>query len=181
MSNALKSAPGKRPATKLRSAISKRAKPGAAMKRTIKSGSAKASMALTQSDKTEVRAKTLRLQPNYEKGLAFLKQVLNVPINKMVNEAVGDYIRRRTAEMESGLTTTLEQLQAYRRSDPEFSAARRSFIDAELHHGKDDPMEGRIVTAAASSRVAAKQPTLVTDEDAAAGPVLRKVRELMRG
>lgn len=92
-----------------------------------------------------VRTKTLRLEPTLERGLAILKGVLKRPINKMVNDAVGEYIRRQTAQVESDLTTTLAQLQAYRRADPEFAAARQAFIEGEALYGKDDPMEGRIV------------------------------------
>ena len=87
--------------------------------------------------------KTLRLQPAYEQGLVILKRALNKPINKMVNEAVGQYIERQSAHLEAELTTTLEELQAYRRSDPDFAASRLAFIEAEALHGKEDPMEGQ--------------------------------------
>ena len=49
-----------------------------------------------------VKAKTLRLAPEYEAGLTLLKGVLGMPVNKMVNEAVGEYIVRRTAKVEIG-------------------------------------------------------------------------------
>jgi hypothetical protein len=92
-----------------------------------------------------VRTKTLRLEPTFERGLVILKGVLKMPINKMVNEAVGQYIHRQAAIVEATLTTTLEELQAYRRSDPEFEVSRQAFIESEALLGKGDPMEGEIV------------------------------------
>ena len=130
---------------------------------------------------TPLRVKTLRLEPMFEQGLVILKGVLHKPINKMVNEAVGEYIERRAAEVEAELTSTLEQLRAYRRADPGFSVERRAFIDAEARYGKDDPAEGRVVTVApppgayASRRAAASGPASNADN-----PALAMVRELLR-
>jgi len=113
-----------------------------------------------------VRTKTLRLDPTFERGLAILKGVLTMPINKMGNEAVGRYIHRQTAMVEATLTTTLEELQAYWRSDPEFKVSRQAFMESEALLGKGDPMEGEIVQvkrpagapAATRNRAAARDP-----------------------
>lgn len=146
-----------------------------------KSDSAKAPQAFAESNEDSVRTKTLRLQPSYERGLVMLKQILKMPINKMVNEAVGEYIQRRTAEVEAQLTTTLEQLHAYRLADPDFVAARQAFIESEALHGKDDPMEGRIVQVKVPKRDALKSGSAaVPAEAAAAGPALSKVRDMLR-
>lgn len=183
MSKALTPVRGKPAPAKARSAASKRAQPGAVeRKRISKSGPAKAPQALAAADEDTVRTKTLRLQPSYEKGLVILKRVLKMPINKMVNEAVGEYIQRRTAEVESELTTTLEQLHAYRLADPDFLAARQAVIEGEALHGKNDPMEGRIVRLKKPARSAAQSGSSApTTEAVATGPALSKVRELLRG
>lgn len=183
MSNVLKPLRSKPAPAKARGAAPKRAKPGAVeSKRVTKSGSAKAPQALATSNEDAVRTKTLRLQPSYEKGLVILKRVLKMPINKMVNEAVGEYIQRRTAEAESELTTTLEELHAYRLADPDFMAARQAFIQGEAMHGKDDPMEGRIVPAEKPARGAVESGSSAAPTEAAAtGPALSKVRELLHG
>jgi hypothetical protein len=118
---------------------------GVALSCAIKDSGVKPAEAFSTPQRLAVRTKTLRLEPTFERGLVLLKGVLKKPINKMVNEAVGEYIQRRTAQVESELTTTLEDLQAYRRSDPEFLAARQAFIDAEALYGRDDPMQGRVV------------------------------------
>jgi hypothetical protein len=172
-----KSAPAK-----ARGGTTKRAKPGAVgVKHISKVGPAEAPQILGGSNEDSVRTKTLRLQPSYEKGLVILKRVLKMPINKMVNEAVGEYIQRRTAEVESELTTTLEQLRAYRLADPDFVAARQAFIEGEALYGKDDPMEGRLVHVKVRACDAVKSGySAPPTEDVAAGPALSKVREMLR-
>lgn len=173
-----KSAPAK-----ARGATSKRAKPGAVVvKRITKIGPAGAPQALAGPNEDAVRTKTLRLQPSYEKGLVMLKRILKMPINKMVNEAVGEYIQRRIAEAESELTTTLTQLHEYRLADPDFVALRQAFIEGEALYGKDDPMEGRTVHVKVPARVAVEPGSSAPRTQAVpAGPALSKVREMLRG
>jgi hypothetical protein len=92
-----------------------------------------------------VKTKTLRLAPEFEAGLALLKGVLGVPVNKMVNEAVGEYIRRRSAQVEADLTDVLDQVKAYRRADPHFKLARSRLVEAEASGGRHDAVEGVVV------------------------------------
>ena len=183
MSKVLTAIRSKSAPAKARRATSKRVKPGAVVvQRIAKIGPAEAPQALAGSNEDAVRTKTLRLQPSYEKGLVILKRILKMPINKMVNEAVGEYIQRRTAEVESELTTTLAQLHEYRLADPDFVAARRAFIEGEALYGKDDPMEGRIVHVKVPARAAVKPGSSAPPTKAvAAGPALSKVREMLRG
>lgn len=179
-----KSAPAKAPAV-----APKRSKTGdrvPPLNPTIKNRNLKAAKAVDEAfsvfQPASVRTKTLRLEPVLERGLVMLKEVQKKPINKMVNEAVGEYIQRRTAQVEAELTATLEQLQAYRLADPEFLAARQAFIEGEALYGKDDPMEGRIVRVKASAGAAKRQESnMAKERTAKAGPALTKVRELLRG
>lgn len=116
-----------------------------------------------------MRAKTLRLIPEFEEGLALLRRTLGKPVNKMVNEAVGEYIEKRTAEIETDLTGVLEQIKAYRRADPHFRRDLDGFVNAEAAHGAADPMEGVVYDV---------EPP---PAKAKAGPVLSMVREKLRG
>jgi hypothetical protein len=118
-----------------------------------------------------VKTKTLRLAPEYEAGLALLKGVLGTPVNKMVNEAVGEYIRKRSAEVEADLKGVLEQVKAYRRADPQFKQARARFADAEARLGGDDPLEGVVVDV---------KPPTVKRRAAKAGPAQTMIRELLK-
>jgi hypothetical protein len=119
-----------------------------------------------------VKTKTLRLSPEYEAGLALLKGVLGMPVNKMVNEAVGEYIRKRSAEVEADLAGVLAQVKAYRRADPQFKQARARWVDAEARLGGDDPVEGVMVDVAppAAKRRAVNK----------AGPAQTMIRELLK-
>lgn len=118
-----------------------------------------------------VKTKTLRLAPEYEAGLALLKGVLGTPVNKMVNEAVGEYIRKRSAEVEADLKGVLEQVKAYRRADPHFKQARARFVDAEARLGADDPLEGVVVDV---------KPPAVKRRAAKVGPAQTMIRELLK-
>jgi len=136
----------------------------------------KAARSVQVSDKTEaqgssVRAKTLRLTPEYEEGLALLRRTLGKPVNKMVNEAVGEYIEKRTAEIETDLTGVLEQIKAYRRADPHFAHDLDGFVKAEAARGAADPVEGVVYDV---------EPPSAKAKAAKPGPVLSMVREKLR-
>ncbi len=92
-----------------------------------------------------------------------LQSVLKQPMNKMVNEAVRDFIEKRTAEVEVDLRGVADRLRAYQQSDPGFLRAIARFSRAEAAHGAGDPVEGKVVRA--------PKP----------GPALSRVRELLRG
>jgi hypothetical protein len=88
------------------------------------------------------RAKTLRLTPQYEAGLDLLKGVLGKAVNKMVNEAVGEYIKKHTETVQVDLETLLARVQAYRLGDPEFKDAARRLVESEVRLTGKDPAEG---------------------------------------
>ena len=88
------------------------------------------------------KATTYRIDPVVQTGLALLSKVLGRPQNQLVNEAVRDFVARRSQEVEADLEATLESLRAYRRSDPNFDRALADWVDAEASL-KEDPAEGR--------------------------------------
>lgn len=94
------------------------------------------------------------------KGLEKLSTILNKPLNKLVNEAVREYVTRRISETEIELASTLDGLRAYRKSDPDFDRSIAEFISAEMSNAHD-PAEGRVVSEV--------------------GPVQEKVRKLLNG
>lgn len=95
-----------------------------------------------------VKVTTLRLAQPLHHKLELLQQVLGKPLNKLVNEAVDDYVERRTAEVELDLVQTLERIQAARRQDPGFKRAIAEFAAAEARHAKSDPVEGTVLQSA---------------------------------
>lgn len=105
-------------------------------------------------------ATTYRLDPHFQKGLALLGKVRKLSLNRMVNEAVGEYLESRAAAVEADLEETLRRVRAYREADPNFESAISRFADAEATLSGDDPVEGKTVSA---------------------GPAQRLVRQLIRG
>ena len=103
-----------------------------------------------------------------QQGLIVLGEVLERPLNKLVNEAVKEFIIKRSVQAQSELEETLRRLKALRKRDPQFKAARAKFVEAEARFGHDDTLEGEVlppVRAAASAK----------------GPVQAKVRGLLHG
>jgi hypothetical protein len=107
------------------------------------------------------KATTYRLDPHFQKGLALLGRLRKLPVNRMVNEAVGEYLASRAAAVEADLEETLRRVRAYREADPHFESAIAKFADDEAALASEDPVEGKTASAA--------------------GPAQRLVRQLIRG
>jgi hypothetical protein len=135
-------------------------------------GRASAAASARGAQAVAVKTKTLRLSPEFEAGLALLKGVLGVPVNKMVNEAVGEYIRKRSAEVEADLTGVLDQVKAYRRADPHFKQARARLVEAEARGGRRDPVEGVVIDV--------EPPPAKRRTSKAAGPSQTMIRDLLK-
>ena len=113
-----------------------------------------------------IKVTPVRLEPALRQGLVMLQGVLKVPMNKLVNQAVGDFIKKRTAEVETDLEAVLKQVKAYRKRDPKFREAIRLTAEAEAQAAKDgvrDPAQGTTYLIQAKK----------------AGPAQSMVRELL--
>src|SRR5262245_18389610 len=91
------------------------------------------------------KATTYRIDPNVQAGLSTLSKVFGGPQNQLVNEAVRDFVARRSREVERDLEATLEALRGYRKSEPKFEGALADYVDAEASLN-EDPGEGRRAT-----------------------------------
>jgi hypothetical protein len=109
------------------------------------------------------KATTFRIEPTAMSGLEKLSAILNKPLNKLANEAISEYVARRIAAVEVDLSSTLEDLRAYRKSDPNFERSIREVVEAEAM-ASHDPMEGTLVL-----------------ENESAGPTERKMLKLLNG
>jgi len=88
------------------------------------------------------KATTYRIDPVVQAGLSTLSKVLGRPQNQLVNEAVRDFVAKRSKEVEMDLQATLETVRAYRQSDPNFERAIADYVDAEASL-REDPAEGK--------------------------------------
>ncbi len=66
-------------------------------------------------------------------------------MNQLVNEALHDYLGRRSGAVERDLELTLARLRAYRRRDPHFKDAIAAVVEGEAASGREDPAEGTVV------------------------------------
>jgi predicted transcriptional regulator len=60
------------------------------------------------------KASTFRIEPSVRGALEHLSEVLNRPMNQLVNEALQDFVARRSRQLEQDLETTLARLRAGR-------------------------------------------------------------------
>ncbi|CAN5501362.1 hypothetical protein BH10PSE6_BH10PSE6_02290 [soil metagenome] len=91
------------------------------------------------------KASTFRIDPPVQSALENLSRVLRRPMNQLVNEALQDYLDRRSRAAERSLELTLASLRAYRKRDPHFKDAFASVVDVEATLGREDPAEGKVV------------------------------------
>lgn len=113
-----------------------------------------------------VKVTPVRLEPRLRQGLAVLQSVLKTPVNKLINQAVSDFLTTRTAQVETDLKAVLRQVKEYRKRDPRFEETFRRMVAAEakaVRHGVPDPAQGKTY--------------LIGDKET--GPVQSAIRELL--
>ena len=92
------------------------------------------------------RATTFRLDPEVRVQLSTLSEILDESQNRLANEAIREYVARRSLDVEAEMEATLEKLRAYRKKDPGFRRAIAEAVAAEVSvAAADDPAEGRVV------------------------------------
>lgn len=117
------------------------------------------------------KATTVRLEPSLQQGLETLSTVLKRPMNQLINEALHDYVTRRSHEVELDLKQTLTALRAYRQRDPAFKAAIASAAKAEAKHGHSDPLDGEVVIGEVVDGKVTRE----------TGPVSAEIHQLLHG
>jgi predicted transcriptional regulator len=120
------------------------------------------------------KASTVRIEPTLKGALEHLSSVLKRPMNQLVNEALRDFVARRSREAEHELEATLARLRAYRERDPHFKEAIAAVVDAEARYGKEDPAEGMVVRGKlVDGQLIATEPA---EED---GPIQSEIHRLL--
>ena len=94
------------------------------------------------------KATTFRFDPAAQEGLALLGRISKTPLNRLVNEAVVEYLHGRLAAAEGDLEQVLARIREYRRRDPGFEAAIRKFAESEAGGAAEDSVEGKTAPAA---------------------------------
>jgi predicted transcriptional regulator len=105
------------------------------------------------------KATTFRLDPEVRDELSTLSNILDESQNRLANEAIREYVARRSLDVEAELESTLKKLRAYRKVDPGF---RRAIADAAAAEvavaAADDPAEGQVISDPRLTSVATRGP-----------------------
>lgn len=88
-------------------------------------------------------AMTLRVDQRLKERLAKLSDLRQMPVNKLVNQALQQFVAREVLLIQEDLETSLEALRRLRDSDPDFERAIETAARAELSTA-DDPAQGEI-------------------------------------
>jgi|EndMetStandDraft_8_1072994.scaffolds.fasta_scaffold360058_2 hypothetical protein len=102
----------------------------------------------------------IRFDPVLRHGLEMLGRTLRTPMNKLVNQAVDDFLRRRTAEVETDLTALLNDIKEYRKKDPDLKKVVRRTAESEalaVRKRIQDPAEGHRMHREKRSRAASSK------------------------
>ncbi len=91
------------------------------------------------------KATTIRLDPVVKDRLDRLSILTDQSINALTNEALQEFIERRSLELEKEIEATLENVRAVRKSDPGFKRGIAAFAKAEAAL-EYDPVEGKVIT-----------------------------------
>jgi predicted transcriptional regulator len=98
------------------------------------------------------RATTFRIDEVAQEGLALLGRLSGRSANQLVNEAIKEFVAKRSLEIENELQETLSDLRAYRKRDPGFERAIADLAEAEAS-AAHDPAEGEVVKKSEALRV----------------------------
>jgi predicted transcriptional regulator len=93
------------------------------------------------------KASTIRLKPELQLALDAISHNLDRPKNKIVNQAVAEFLEKTSYRLRDDIEETLQNLRAYRSQDPNFEADMEHFVEAEVAHTNEDAHEGNIQPA----------------------------------
>lgn len=97
------------------------------------------------------KASTIRLKPELQSALDRISDHLDRPKNKIVNQAVAEFLEKTSFQLRDDIESTLENLRAYRSKDANFEAEIERFVDSEARHVAEDPHEGTPQSASSQS------------------------------
>lgn len=87
-------------------------------------------------------AMTLRVDQSLKDQLAKLSELRHTTMNKLINQALRQYVAKETLVVQEELEASLNSLKQYRGDDPNFERAIEKVISAELSTD-NDPAQGK--------------------------------------
>lgn len=93
----------------------------------------------------KIKPTTFRIEPTVKAGLERLGKLLHMPQNDLVNDALKEYVDRRSGQLADELENTAKNLRAFQLADPDFEKSITAFAEDESRNAAHDPAEGHIV------------------------------------
>ena len=97
------------------------------------------------------KASTIRLKPELQTALDRISKHLDRPKNKIVNQAVAEFLEKTSYQLRDDIEGTLQNLRTYRQNDPNFEADIKRFADSEAMHAAEDAYEGKFRSTSSQS------------------------------
>ncbi len=91
------------------------------------------------------KATTFRIDPQIQGGLKTLAKMLGRPVNKLVNDALLQFVRTEAGRLEVDLQQDIDLLRRYRELDPDLSRSVELAGDREMAYAGNDPLEGKLL------------------------------------
>ena len=88
-------------------------------------------------------AMTLRVDQSLKDHLAKLGELRHTTMNKLINQALLQFVAKETLVVQEELEASLHSLRQYREADPNFEQAIEAVVAAELSTD-NDPAQGEI-------------------------------------
>jgi len=98
-----------------------------------------------------VKATTFRIDPAIQGGLKTLSRLLGQPVNKLVNEALLQYVKAQAGKMELELQQDVDLLRRYCEWDPDLSRSVSRAAEREMAYAGRDPVEGELLPEGAEA------------------------------
>jgi hypothetical protein len=91
------------------------------------------------------KATTVRIDPAIQGGLKTLSRLLGKPVNKLVNDALAQYVKTQAGKMEVDLQQDIGLLRQYRELDPDLTRSVDQAVQRERGYVGRDPLEGELL------------------------------------
>lgn len=101
--------------------------------------------------KKDTKASTFRLNPELQTSLEVISAHFGMTKNKIVNQAVAEFLEKRATVLRDDLDSTLQKLRVYGQKDSRVDAAIERFVVAEAAQADGDAHEGRSEKASEGS------------------------------
>ena len=122
---------------------------------------------------------TFRIDPAIQSGLKTLSRLLRKPMNKLVNDALLQYVKAQAGKMHVDLQQDVDLLQLYRDLDPDLTSSVTQAVQREMGYAGQDPREGELLPEGMEVPASNKKMRTV-GQPAAPSPAQEDMRRILK-